>query len=254
MSASRQSQFRASLLDPQSPTPEGLTDGRGRPAGRRFSVYRNNVTVSLTEALEQTFPIILKLLGEENFNAVAKVYLQRDPPTSPILSTYGESFPGFLETFPPLAHLGYLADTARLERALVRAYHAADATPLDPAALATLAEDDLAQLSVTFGPAVQLLRSPWPIHGIWRFNTEDGAPQPPHAAQDVLVTRPAYDPRPHLLPPGGSTLVAALASGIPLGDAHEAAVREAPAFDLGALLGLLLSENALATAQPKASE
>ena len=91
----------------------------------------------------------------------------------------------------------------------------------------------------------------WPIHGIWRFNTEANAPQPPHVAQDVLITRPEFDPEPRLLPPGGAAFVAALGQGQSLGEASAAATAEAAEFDLSALLTLLLQDNALASAQLK---
>ncbi|MDQ2089243.1 HvfC/BufC N-terminal domain-containing protein [Marimonas arenosa] len=249
---SRQTQFRAAILDPDRPAPPGLTDGRGAPAGRRFSVYRNNVVVSLTEALEKAFPTVRKLIGAENFATVAGLYLRAHPPTSPILSRYGAGFPDFLGAFEPLGHLGYLPDTARLDRALVDSYHAADSAPLDPGRLGALAPDDLLRLHLGFAPAVRLLRSPWPIHGIWRFNNEENAPQPPHTAQDVLITRPAYDPVPRLLPPGGAALIAALSAGKSLGDALDAATGEAADFDLSPLLTRLLQDNALSGAQVKA--
>jgi len=248
---SDQTTFRTALLDPEHPVPNGLLDGAGNPAGARFSVYRNNVAVSLTEALEQTFPIIHKLIGEENFRAVAGFYLRAHPPTSPILSHYGEGFPAFLERFEPLSHLGYLPDTARLEHALVHSYHAADAPPLNPAIFSETAPDDLPSLVLKLAPSVQLLRSPWPIHGIWRFNTEDAAPQPPGEAQDVLITRPDFDPLPRLLPPGGGTFIATLTQSVPLGTATDAATAEAPDFDLASLLSLLLQDSALTEATLK---
>ena len=70
-----QNLFRSALLDPSLPVPGGLTDAEGRPAGARYNVYRNNVAVSLTEALHTGFPIISKLLGKENMDgaiAIAK--------------------------------------------------------------------------------------------------------------------------------------------------------------------------------------
>ena len=59
-------EFSVALLDPTQPVPEGLFDGDERPAGRRFDVYRNNVVVSLGEAILTGFPILTKLLGEAN--------------------------------------------------------------------------------------------------------------------------------------------------------------------------------------------
>lgn len=245
---SDQAAFRTALLDPDQPVPDGLIDGAGNPAGARFSVYRNNVAASLTEALEQTFPILRKLIGDETFHALAGVYLRAHPPTTPILSSYGESLPTFLESFEPLAHLGYLPDIARFERALITSYHAADATPLDPAIFSATPPEDLPRLILRFAPAVQLIRSRWPIHGIWRFNTEADAPQPPHESQNVLITRPSYDPLAHLLPPGAATFVAAVGAGQTLGQAAEKAACDAAGFDLSALLALLFQTQALSHA------
>ena len=123
-----QTQFRQAVLDPRAAIPEGLTGPAQRPAGRRFSVYRNNVAVSLAEALETAFPAVRKITGDEFFRAMAGVYLRAHPPASPILSQYGAEMPAFLTTSPPVKHLAYLPDVARLELALRAAYHAASET------------------------------------------------------------------------------------------------------------------------------
>ncbi|WP_170366512.1 DNA-binding domain-containing protein [Ruegeria arenilitoris] len=240
-----QSEFRAALLDPTAPVPEGLLDDQARPAGRRFSVYRNNVAVSLTEAMHQAFPVITKLLGPQNMDGLAGIYLRRNPPSSPLMMFYGENFPEFLADTEQLAHLGYLPDVARLELALRRSYHAADSQPIAPDALAALPPEDLMQARLGFAPAMQLIRSDWPIHSIWRFNTEDGAPKPQPGAQDVLITRPEFDPSPHLLPPGGVDWITAMQAGQTIGQAFEATTTRTPAFDLGATLALLLQGSAI---------
>ena len=240
-----QSEFRAALLDPAAPVPEGLLDDQARPAGRRFSVYRNNVAVSLTEAMHQAFPVITKLLGPQNMDGLAGIYLRQHPPTSPLMMFYGENFPDFLAGTEQLAHLGYLPDVARLELALRRSYHAADSQPIAPDALAALSPEDLMLARLGFAPAMHLIRSDWPIHAIWRFNTEDGAPKPQPGAQDVLITRPEFDPSPHLLPPGGFDWITAMQAGRTIGQAFEATTARTPAFDLGATLALLLQGSAI---------
>ncbi len=240
-----QAAFRAALMDARQPVPDGLRDPAARPAGRRFDVYRNNVAVSLTEALHDGFPVIARLLGRENMDGLAGLFLRAHPPTSPLLMLYGAGFPEFLAGMEQLDHLGYLPDVARLELALRRAYHAADAAPMPPERLGHVSPEALPQARLAFAPAVQLLRSPWPVHDIWRYTTDPDTPKPRAEAQDVLVTRPEYDPIPHLLPAGAAAWIAALMAGGTWEAADAAAQAEAPAFDLGATLTLLLQGGAI---------
>ncbi|WP_372884950.1 putative DNA-binding domain-containing protein [Shimia sp.] len=248
--SSAEAGFRAALLDADQPAPQALRDGAGRPAGRRFDVYRNNVAVSLTEALAEGFPVVAKLLGPENFKAVAGVFLRRSPPDSPLLMIYGAAFPAFLRGFEPLAHLGYLGDVAALEMALRRAYHAADHQPLAADALGRFTPQQLERLRLGLAPSLQLVRSPWPVLAIWIYNNEGGAPKPRAGAQEVLVARVGFDPAPHLLPAGGGGFVAALQKGARLGEAAAATLEHHPEFDLGAVLTLLLDTRAITSATP----
>ncbi|MEX0317017.1 MAG: putative DNA-binding domain-containing protein [Ruegeria sp.] len=239
-----QDMFRSALLDATQPVPQGLSDAYDRPAGRRFSVYRNNVAVSLTEAMHQAFPVITKLLGPQNMDGLSGIFLRQHPPSSPLMMFYGDAFPEFLAGMEQLAHLGYLPDVARLELALRRSYHAADSAPIAPDALA-IDPEELMGARLGFAPAMEILRSPWPVYAIWRFNTEEGAPKPQAGAQDVLITRAEFDPAPHLLPAGGADWIDALRAGQTIGEAHETALAKVPDFDLGATLALLLQGNAI---------
>ncbi|MEW2913798.1 DNA-binding domain-containing protein [Leisingera sp. JC11] len=240
-----QTEFTRAMMDAGQPVPDGLTDHLGRPAGRRFSVYRNNVAVSLSEAMNSAFPVISKLLGKQNMDGLAGIYLRQHPPSTPLMMFYGAHFPAFLEGMEQLRHLGYLGDVARLELALRRAYHAADAAPIAPEALGTLSPDQLMNTRLTLAPAVDVLCSSWPIHAIWRYNTEDGAPKPEAQAQDVLITRPEFDPIPQVLPPAGAHWIRALMGGATIGEALEQAAAADETFDLGATLALLLQGGAI---------
>lgn len=237
-----QESFGAALLDPARPVPEGLGDGHGGPAGRRFAVYRNNVAVSLTEALESGFPTVLKLIGPTNFRGLAGAYLRAHPPRSPLMMLYGGEFPGFVAAEPQLRHLSYLPDVARLDLALRQAYHAADAVPVAPETLSSLPPGDLPDLRLRLAPAVRLVPSRWPIHGIHRFNHAPGSPKPQARPEDVLVTRPEFDPIPRLLPPGGAGFVAALLEGGTLAAALAAA---GDGFDPAPVLALLAGDRCI---------
>ena len=246
-----QSLFREAIFDPTRPVPDGLSDGNNSPAGRRFDVYRNNVTVSLIEALHTGFPVIARLLGKDNMDGVSRLFLRAHPPVSPLMTMYGDRFPDFLENVPQLAHIGYLADVARLEMALRRSYHAADSTQSNPDELAALTAEQLMKCTFSFAPSVGLVRSEWPIHDIWWINTNNSTTAPNPIAQDVLVTRPEFDPEPHPLPDGAATWIDALLNGCDINEALELTHKEIPDFDLTATLTLLLTGGALTSLATK---
>ncbi|MGJ8604337.1 MAG: HvfC/BufC family peptide modification chaperone [Marivita sp.] len=236
-----QTSFHAGLLNPAYPVPDGLTDGHNRPAGRRYGVYRNNVTVSLRDALAAGFPSIVGLIGRENFDHVARAFLRQSPPVSPLMMHYGAEFPAFLGTVEQLAHLTYLTDVARIDVAMRQSYHAADSAGIDPTALQALDEDTLLATRFAFAPSMILLRSPKPIGSIWHYTLRNGD-KPIEAAEDVLILRAEFDPEPVILGPGAADILTALQTGTPFGAALDAADDR---FDLAALLNVLLSHGAI---------
>ncbi|QDC09053.1 DUF2063 domain-containing protein [Oceanicola sp. D3] len=231
-----QSAFHSALLAPDAPVPDGLVDPKGRPAGKRFDVYRNNVVVSLSEALAEAFPVVLKIVGDEFFSAMAGHYVRAEPPRDPRIATWGTSFPAFLKAFPPVAHIAYLADVARLEQALRESYHAADSTPADPAEITP-------QSRLVLAPSLRSVASPYPIHAIWLYTRGEG-PKPEAQAQTVLVTRPGFDPQLTPLPPAAGAFLAALLRG----DTLEEATPDG--LDITSTLAALISGGAITEVQP----
>ena len=236
-----QAAFAHALLNPEAAIPLGIVDPQGRPAPKRFSVYRNNVASSLTRALEAAFPTVRKLVGEEFFAAMAVVFLRAHPPRSRMLMLYGKDFPGWLETFPPVAHLGYLPDAARLDQAMRESYHAADSAPLAEAAFQRLIGANIAGLRLRLAPSIRLVRSRWPVVAIWMANAE-GGPAPRPGPEDALVLRPEFDPRPYRLPAGGGIFVRGLLDGQNLGQCLDLG---GPALDLSAVLATLVAGKAI---------
>ena len=232
-----QADFVDALLDPDLPVPQGLV-GRSRQPTRRFSVYRNNVVAGLIDAMSLAFPVIRKLVGGEFFKAMAGIHVREFPPKSPLLMHYGADFPDFLSEFPPAKQLPYLPDVARLELIVRESYHEQDAEAVGQDAVLSLTPGDLAAARIAFAPSVRLMRSAYPVCGIWKANMKN-ASNPEFVPEDVLVVRKGYDPEPAVLPKGGYEMMLQLMDGKALAQACEHAetvVGDAPLADVLALL------------------
>ena len=241
---SSQSAFAAALLNPDLPSPGGLSTWNGSDPATRFAVYRNNVTVSLIDALADTFPVVQALVGEEFFRAMAQVFMQANPPRSRLMAFYGHDFADFVSAFPPVASVPYLADVARLEMARVLAYHAADVDPLQPETLQAALTDpeQLLSLRLVLHPSVQVIASPFAVFSLWAahqgalcISTVD-----PEQAQAALVFRNGLDVDTLELVASSAAFVNALRTGQTLMDATDAASRVDSEFDLSHALALLL--------------
>lgn len=239
--AASQNAFAAALLHVDRPVPEGITSPRSVPDAARFAVYRNNVFVGLTKALAQQFPVTERLVGKEFFVAMARTYAQDHKPASPLMIEYGSDFPDFMASFQQAKELAYLPDVARIEAAWMRAYHAADAVPLDFAALTTAAPEMLADMRLVIHPSAGLIRSGYPIGSIWSAHQQEMVtPVASWQPETMLVLRPEMTVNVHILPPQDAVFAAALFNDATLGDAAEAAFAAAPEFDFGtALIGLV---------------
>jgi hypothetical protein len=250
-----QGDFARALLDARLALPVGLRAWNGSDPTRRFAVYRNNVMVSLTDALASGFPVTRDLVGEEFFDAMAREYIGLEAPASPVLAEYGDGFADFIERFPPAGGLPYLADVARLERMRVQAYHAQDASSLAPESLHGLMADPegLSNLRVSLHPACRILRSHFAVLSLWAAHQHDEDAERRAAlagldlehAQDVLVWRPLHEVLVMPLPTGAAQFLLALADGETLGQAATAASCF-PGFALEASLTVLITPGVVA--------
>lgn len=246
MSLTTQTEFAAALVDPGRAVPEGLAAWNGPRPERRFGVYRNNVAIGLIGALASRFPVAEKIVGEEFFAAMAHEFIRQHPPRSPLLLAYGDDFADFVGSFEPAREIPYLPDIIRLEVARGRAYHAADALPLDAALLATVEPEGLASLSFVPHPSASIVRSAHPAATIWAMNTGEIelADIDDWTGEDALVVRPQMTVEVHRLPDGGAVFLQALVAGADLGTAFEAALAETADFDLSANLAGALAAGA----------
>lgn len=247
MFAPVQADFATALRDAACPVPAGLTAHTGAAAVKRFAVYRNNVVVSLVNALRTRFPAVEAIVGAEFFAGMARVFVTQHPPASPILMFYGDAFADFLAGFSPAAELPYLADVARLEAARTHAYHAADVAPLAPERLSFLPPEAFAASRAILHPSAAVVRSAFPVVTIWAMNSGEAelGPIADWHPEDALIVRRGWDVEVRKLPAGGAAFLQALAAGESFAAAARAGLAAAESFDLTANLAGALSAELL---------
>jgi Putative DNA-binding domain len=240
--------FADALLDLEKPMPSGLGDVRVADQRRRFAVHRNNMVAGLIKTLAGRFPAVVKIVGTEFFDVMARAYALAHPPRSPLLARYGDMFPDFIGGFEPAREVAYLADVARIEAARTRAYHAADAVPVGADAFAAQPPEALSAVRIALHPSVEIVRSPHPIVTIWAMNSGEQALAPIEdwRGEDAVVARPYLEVEVRGLPPGGAEFLLALAAGRTLGEAAQYALDTCQEFNLtdnvAGLIGCGLAE------------
>lgn len=248
-----QQAFAEALLATEPVCPPGLTTWNGSAPEKRFAIYRNNVIVSLIDAVADSFPVTRELVGEAFFRAMARQFVRANPPRSPVLALYGDGFAEFVEAFPAAAGVPYLADVARLELLRIQAWHAADADPLAPEQIARLLGDAAALPDARFAlhPSVRLLRSPYAVVSLWAAHQSESAALAladvdPKQAETALVLRNGLDVEISAIGQGAAMFISLLQQGAAFGEAAGQALAADAGFDLAASLGALIRGGALA--------
>lgn len=218
----------------------GLVIGNRFSGAERINIYRNNVQESLTVALGDVYPVIMRLVGEDFFRHATQCYVREHPPRQGSLIHFGGKFASFLRDFRPAAELAYLEDVARLEWAWHEVYHAHHGGDLEYERLARLGGYDAERLRFRLSPAARLIYSRYPILRIWEVN------QPAHEEIEMVGLDDGPD---HLLvlrnwsqvaivplEPGEFAFLDALANGAELGEACQVASAADTGLDPGRVI------------------
>jgi hypothetical protein len=232
--------FARAVLGGDSAVTPHIVAARGLAAESGLAVYRNNMLSNVRAGLRISYPVVLRLIGEDCFRQAADEYLRQVPSTSGDLAEYGGSFGDFLARYPATRELVYLPDVARLEWAIDEAGRAADASLLELARLAAVAPQQLGALRFRLHPSARLIASPYPIFSIWQVNQSEyrGEDRIDLAQGGVclLVMRRTEDVDVEPVAEAEFALLCALHRGAPLGTALEAALAVDAAFELAPCL------------------
>lgn len=177
---------------------ELVTRSRGIPAEpslltgspERLAIYARMYVDRLHDVLCDDYPKLVAVLGDDGFCDLVERYLRACPPTSFTVRDTGAALPDYLLTrtdLPP-----WLTDLARLERARVDVFDAADAPVLSRDDMAALAPEAWIGFSIAWVPASTIVRVGWAVDDVWNAIEEEASIEAPVIGpRTILVWRRA---------------------------------------------------------------
>jgi hypothetical protein len=186
-----------------------------------LSIYRNNSFFTHQHALELTFPVLRRRVGDDYFRQLASNYRERFPSRSGDLHWMGREFAAFLAADLKGSEYAWLSDLARLEWARHEAAVGVAHASVGPESLGRFAPEQLEHLVFSLQPSLQLLASDFPIFTVWANNQVENAPPVDQSlsAECGMVRTRIDGSEVRLLEPHLFSYLSALSAGAPLGTA-----------------------------------
>src|SRR5260370_8829163 len=96
-----QRELQSHLLGEPSSIDEAIADAPPLSIADRLGIYRNAYRVRLIEALDDTYPVLHALLGDEVFVALGEEFVSTHPSVHRSIRWYGGELSGFFGKRPP---------------------------------------------------------------------------------------------------------------------------------------------------------
>lgn len=234
--------FKAALFHQSNAFYENIKGHSEDEKAARFNVYRNNIFVSLIDALADIFPVTQAIVGEDFFRAMARVYVQEHPPKSAIISDYGDDFAAFIRDFEPAQGLAFLSDLAALEFTLLALTNTQEHTSLkgEQISAAFHNTDDPTRLLLSLASSTHIVASPYAIGSIYlAHKTPDSmslANIQVEKSEYLLVSKSNLYADCHIVSQAEAIFIRHLLQGKTLGEA----IPDDDHFDLGVSLAKLI--------------
>ncbi|MEM7305603.1 MAG: DNA-binding domain-containing protein [Planctomycetota bacterium] len=207
--------------DPGLAIDEVIAPSESLDGERRIGLYAGMYFTRLFEVLEEDFPALTALAGEDA-RRVFEAYLVRYPSDHPNLNRLGRRLAGFVaEEELGLAHPAFAAELARLERTVQEVFDAPRQTALSTDELLAIPPESWGGLRLTPVAATRVLAFEHPVNEWYQAFRENGevAGVPAPAPTWLVLYRRDYRVWRLPLSHPQFTLLEALRAGATLGDA-----------------------------------
>jgi hypothetical protein len=187
-----QSALQGCILDPQRDRESILPrlQAGSVDVDSQLDIYADAYLLRLIEALRSNYPAVQRALGDEDFDLMARGYLDLYPSTHASIRWLGDSLAAFLQDREPYCRVPVLSELASFEWAMRHTLDAADADRLTVEALLSVPVQEWGDLQFELHPSVTRLSLQWNTPQLWHGLTDETSAQTEQSMEPVR--QPAY--------------------------------------------------------------
>lgn len=139
----------------------------------RLNIYANAYRLRLLEALQDTFPALHTLLGDERFQQLGSSYVDNSPSENFSIRYFGHRFADFLKRAQPYCDNPLLAEMAAFEWALRDAFDATDDPAISAEEIKSIPPAHWADMRIGLHASVRRLDLGWNVPQLWQAIDQD---------------------------------------------------------------------------------
>jgi hypothetical protein len=167
-----QAQFQAYLLRPeQRAIVERVTSNAKVSAETRLGIYAEAYRLRLIEALDTDFPVLHALLGDDEFDRMARAYIDAHPSRHFSIRWFGKRLSEFLRAAAPYNEHSALAEMATFEWTMTLAFDAANDPLIALGDMAALPPASWPGMRLTAHASLHRLDLRWNVPAVWKAHT-----------------------------------------------------------------------------------
>jgi len=156
-------------------------------ANERIAIYVDGYRLRLIEALQDSYPALHTLMGDDDFESLCLEYIDHYPSKHFSIRYFGSYLADFLCQNQDYANSELLQEMAQFEWALRGSFDSKDQLVLNLGDLSQIAPEQWSDLTFCLHPSLRILKLNWNVPSLWKAIEQEADPQSPQKTQSSIT-------------------------------------------------------------------
>ena len=184
-----QQQFLNYLLNKDNNFEDYVIGTEKFDSATRLGIYGNAYAARLVEVLQDNYPALHTLMGDERNEKMAYAYLKETPSQHYSVRYFGHKLANYLRNHKEYKDTPVFAEMADFEWALRNAFDSADETAVGIESLQAIPPEHWGEMHFKLHPSVHRLDLKWNVAKLWQAIENNDEPIPPEENKYPIAWR-----------------------------------------------------------------